>query len=96
MVNLCLKLVFTGVRSRENTDLQQAINDIDSSVIGIVAVADDADPETFPLNTPVLLTRVRNVLGKAGKTGSLYKTLKAISDQVQPARCDCPGERGFR
>ena len=57
---------FHGVRSRENTDLQQAINDIDSSVIGIVAVADDADPETFPLNTPVLLTRVRNVLGKAG------------------------------
>ncbi|HDZ9377534.1 TPA: phage tail protein, partial [Klebsiella pneumoniae] len=50
---------FHGVRSRENTDLQQAINDIDSSVIGIVAVADDADPETFPLNTPVLLTRVR-------------------------------------
>ncbi|MGR8971778.1 phage tail sheath subtilisin-like domain-containing protein, partial [Klebsiella pneumoniae] len=39
------------------------------------------DPETFPLNTPVLLTRVRNVLGKAGKTGSLYKALKAISDQ---------------
>ncbi|MDA5153736.1 phage tail protein, partial [Klebsiella pneumoniae] len=72
---------FHGVRSRENTDLQQAINDIDSSVIGIVAVADDADPETFPLNTPVLLTRVRNVLGKAGKTGSLYKALKAISDQ---------------
>jgi phage tail sheath protein FI len=75
---------FHGVRSRENTDLQQAINDIDSSVIGIVAVADDADPETFPLNTPVLLTRVRNVLGKAGKTGSLYKALKAISDQCSP------------
>ena len=53
-------------------------------MIGIVAVADDADPETFPLNTPVLLTRVRNVLGKAGKTGSLYKALKAISDQCSP------------
>lgn len=54
---------FHGVRSRENTDLQQAINDIDSSVIGIVAVADDADPETFPLNTPVLLTRVASTAG---------------------------------
>lgn len=75
---------FHGVRNRETTDLQTAINDIDSSVIGIVAIADDADPETFPLNTPVLLTRVRNALGKAGKTGSLYKTLKAISDQCSP------------
>ena len=28
------------------------------------------------------MTRVISVLGKAGKTGSLYKSLKAISDQV--------------
>lgn len=75
---------FHGVRVRENTDLVTAINDIDSSVIGVVCVADDADPDTFPLNTPVLLTRVNTVLGKAGKTGSLYKTLKAISDQTSP------------
>ncbi|EPA3164456.1 phage tail sheath subtilisin-like domain-containing protein [Yersinia enterocolitica] len=75
---------FHGVRIRENTDLVTAINDIESSVIGVVAVADDADAETFPLNTPVLLTRVNNVLGKAGKTGSLYKTLKAIADQTSP------------
>lgn len=47
-----------------------------------MAVAEDADPETFPLDTPVLITRVISVLGKAGKTGSLYKSLKAISDQV--------------
>ncbi|WP_409307415.1 phage tail sheath subtilisin-like domain-containing protein [Pectobacterium sp. B1J-3] len=72
---------FHGVRVRESTDLVTAINDIDSTVIGIVAVADDADPEMFPLNIPVLLTRVNNALGKAGKTGSLYKSLKAISDQ---------------
>lgn len=75
---------FHGVRVRENTDLVTAINDIESSVIGVVAVADDADAETFPLNTPVLLTRVNSVLGKAGKTGSLYKTLKAIADQTSP------------
>ncbi|MGT3260559.1 phage tail sheath subtilisin-like domain-containing protein [Yersinia enterocolitica] len=75
---------FHGARIRENTDLVTVINDIESSVIGVVAVADDADAETFPLNTPVLLTRVNNVLGKAGKTGSLYKTLKAIADQTSP------------
>jgi len=75
---------FHGVRVRENTDLVTVINDIESNVIGIVAVADDADAEAFPLNTPVLLTRVNSVLGKTGKTGSLYKTLKAISDQTSP------------
>lgn len=73
---------FHGARVKENTDLQTAINDVDSTVIGLVAVADDADATTFPLDTPVLITRVISVLGKAGKTGSLYKSLKAISDQV--------------
>ncbi len=87
---------FHGVRSRENTDLQQAINDIDSSVIGIVAVADDADPETFPLNTPVLLTRVSNVLGKAGKNRVTLQSSQSHFRSVQPACCDCPGGRGFR
>ncbi|TNL01349.1 phage tail protein [Kosakonia cowanii] len=73
---------YHGARVRENTDLAAAVNDIDSSVIGIVAVAEDADADTFPLNRPVLLTRVNNVLGKAGKSGTLYKTLKAIADQA--------------
>ncbi|EBP4104090.1 phage tail sheath family protein [Salmonella enterica subsp. enterica serovar Give] len=73
---------FHGARVRENTDLVTAINDIDSSVIGIVAVADDADAGTFPLNKPVLFNRVNDVLGKAGTTGTLYKSLKAIADQA--------------
>jgi len=75
---------FHGARVKENKDLETAINDIDSSVIGIIAVADDADADLFPLDTPVLLTRVRSALGKAGKTGTLYKSLKAISDQCSP------------
>lgn len=82
MVNRMAETRFHGVRVTENTDLVTAINDVDSSVIGIVAVADDADAEQFPLNKPVLLTRVSSVLGKAGKAGTLYKALKAISDQV--------------
>lgn len=75
---------FHGARTKEETDLVTAINDIDSSVIGVIAVADDADEEAFPLNTPTLVTRAKSMLGKAGKTGSLYKTLKAISDQCSP------------
>ena len=73
-----------GVTVRETTDLSTLIIDINSSVIGIVCTADDADAETFPLNEPVLITRVANVLGKAGKTGTLWTALKAISDQCSP------------
>ena len=46
------------------------------------AVAEDADADTFHLTPSALMTRVISVLGKAGKTGSLYKSLKAISDRV--------------
>ncbi|WP_192457693.1 phage tail sheath subtilisin-like domain-containing protein [Musicola keenii] len=73
-----------GVSVGESTDLSTIITDIQSAVIGVVCTADDADASTFPLNEPVLLTRVAKVLGKAGKTGTLYKTLKAISDQTSP------------
>ncbi|WOA54382.1 phage tail sheath protein [Dickeya solani] len=73
-----------GVSTGESTDLSTIITDINSAVIGVVCTADDADATTFPLNEPVLLTRVSKALGKAGKTGTLYKTLKAISDQTSP------------
>lgn len=73
---------FHGARTKEETDITRVINDIDSSVIGVIVVADDADEDAFPLNIPTLITRPQSMLGKAGKTGTLYKTLKAISDQA--------------
>ncbi|EIR2676724.1 phage tail sheath family protein, partial [Escherichia coli] len=73
---------FHGARVTESTDLVTAINDVDSSVIGIVATADDADAKLFPLNKPALVTRVNDVLGKCGTTGTLYRALKPIADQV--------------
>ena len=73
-----------GVKATETTDLSTLIRDIDTSTIGVVCIADDADATAFPLNTPVLVTRVSSVLGKAGKKGTLYTTLKAISDQASP------------
>ena len=73
-----------GVTVTETTDLSTMITDIDSAVIGVVCTADDADETAFPLDTPVLITRVANMLGKAGKTGTLFTTLKAISDQTSP------------
>jgi len=73
-----------GVKTTETTDLSTLIRDIDTSTIGVICIADDADATTFPLNTPVLVTRVSSVLGKAGKKGTLHTTLKAISDQASP------------
>ena len=73
---------FHGARTKEETDITRVINDIDSSVIGVIVIADDADEDAFPLNIPTLITRPQSMLGKAGKTGTLYKTLKAISDQA--------------
>ncbi|HFU9225269.1 TPA: phage tail sheath family protein, partial [Escherichia coli] len=48
---------FHGARVTESTDLVTAINDVDASIIGIVATADDADDKLFPLNKPALVTR---------------------------------------
>ena len=73
-----------GVRVTEVTDLGDAIDDIDSSVIGVICTADDADEEAFPLDTPVLLTRVSSVLGKAGTQGTLKTVLTAIGNQCSP------------
>lgn len=73
-----------GVEVNETTKLTTLIRNLNTSTIGVVCTGDDADAEQFPLNEPVLITRIISVIGKAGKTGTLYKTLKAISDQCSP------------
>ncbi|WFQ80849.1 phage tail sheath subtilisin-like domain-containing protein [Xenorhabdus sp. SF857] len=73
-----------GVSVRETTKLSTLIRDINTAVIAVICTADDADTGAFPQDTPVLITRINSVIGKAGKTGTLYTTLKAISDQCSP------------
>lgn len=77
---------FHGARVTENTDLVTAINDVDSSVIGIVATADDADAKLFPLNKPTLLTRVNDVLGKCGTLAWILEKLGVLPDEAERAR----------
>ena len=73
-----------GVRVIEKTEGTRPIRVINTSIIGLVATAEDADAATFPLDTPVLVTNVYSALGKSGKTGTLAKTLDAIASQARP------------
>ncbi len=73
-----------GVRVIEINEGTRPIRTISTAIVGVVCTADDADEKTFPLNKPVLLTDVSQAIGKAGKTGTLASTLKAIADQAKP------------
>ncbi|SDZ71309.1 hypothetical protein SAMN05518854_11776 [Variovorax sp. YR266] len=73
-----------GVRVLEVTEGTRPIRVINTSIIGLVATAPDADVATFPLNQPVLVTNVYNAMGKAGTTGTLKKALEAIAAQARP------------
>lgn len=73
-----------GVRVVEINEGNRPIRSISTAIVGMVCTADDADPVAFPLDTPVLLTRVQSAISKAGKTGTLAASLQAIADQTQP------------
>ncbi|KWA08332.1 phage tail sheath subtilisin-like domain-containing protein [Burkholderia territorii] len=73
-----------GVTIIEEKSGARPITIVSTAVIGIVCTAEDADSDTFPLNKPVLLTNVQAAMGKAGRKGTLYKTLRAISQQTRP------------
>ncbi len=71
-----------GARVIEINEGTRTIRTVSTAVIGFVAVADDADADFFPLNTPKLITNVRAAQSKAGKQGTLSSTLDAIADQT--------------
>ena len=73
-----------GVRVHEVNDGIRPMRVINTSIIGLVATATDADAATFPLNEPVLVTNVYNALGKAGVDGTLAMALNAIAAQGRP------------
>lgn len=73
-----------GVRVIEINEGGRPIRSVSTAVLGVVCTAADADASAFPLNTPVLLTNVVAALGKAGKKGTLRRTLDAIGKQTKP------------
>ena len=73
-----------GIRVDEINEGTIPIRTVSTAVIGMLATADDADPDVFPENTPVLITNVNGVLGNAGDKGTLARSLEAISQQTKP------------
>lgn len=71
-----------GVRVAEVNNGTRSIRTVATSIIGLIAIASDADATLFPLNTPVLVTNIQSVIGKAGVLGTLKSSLQAIVDQT--------------
>lgn len=83
-----------GVRVIELNEGTRPIRTINTAIVGIVCTADDADEKSFPLNTPVLITDVKNAAGKAGETGTLARSLDAIGNQSKPVTVVVRVEQG--
>ncbi|HDR9512196.1 phage tail protein [Burkholderia cepacia] len=73
-----------GVSLVEINQGSRPIRSVSTAIAGLVCTAEDADPETFPLDTPVLITNVIAAIAKAGKKGTLRKALTAIGAQTKP------------
>ncbi len=77
---------FHGVQAQEVTTGPRPIRLVRSSTIGLLGTAPDADPEAFPLNTPVLIAGSRleaQALDTVGeRRGTLVDAIDAIFDQI--------------
>ncbi len=72
-----------GVRVTEISEGTRTVRTVATAIIGIVCTADDADPFIFPQHKAILTTNPESLMGKAGKGGTLYRTLEAISSIVR-------------
>lgn len=75
---------FHGIQVAEPVTGVRPILEKSTAVIGLLATADDANADAFPLNRPVLVTDVRAAISAAGEAGTLASALMAIADQGSP------------
>lgn len=80
-----------GLNIIESATGPRTVRPASLAVIGLVATAagsttDISDPldAAFPINTPVLVTNIKNALSSAGDSGTLKPALEAIADQTTP------------
>ncbi|HGF4956675.1 TPA: phage tail sheath subtilisin-like domain-containing protein [Vibrio parahaemolyticus] len=69
-----------GVEQYFLENMNRPIEVLAASVIGLVATADDADADMFPLNTPALVNSEKQI-AKAGTKGTLKHALEDIYRQ---------------
>ena len=70
-----------GVKINEVDTGAQAVRTVNSSIIGIIGTAADADADTFPLNMPVMVAGSRSKAAKLGEAGTLPQALNHIFNQ---------------
>lgn len=80
-----------GIKTNLLTTGTRSIAPVATAIIGMVVTASaaagpaaDALDLAFPLDTPVLVTDIRDAIGKAGTAGTLKPALEAIADQTSP------------
>lgn len=74
-----------GVRKTINEYGYTPMPVVATSVIGLLATADDADSDAFPLNQAILITDIPSAIGKSGVTGTLKESLQDIFKEVSTA-----------
>ncbi len=75
---------FHGIQVTETAMGTRTLKPVATAIIGLLAIAEDADALAFPLDTPVLVTDIRTAISKAGTEGTLKGALEAIADQTTP------------
>jgi phage tail sheath protein FI len=73
-----------GVRVFEVNTGTRPIRTISTGVIGIVCTSKDADATVFPRTGSALITDIQTAISKAGVSGTLLPTLKAIAEIGNP------------
>ena len=73
-----------GVTALEQQSGILPIRNASISTIGLIAYADDADDNVFPLDTPVRVSSIPRVLEAAGLHGTLRKSLETINQITNP------------
>lgn len=71
-----------GLRVVEINEGTRPIRTIATAVQGLIATAEDADANVFPLNTAVLITNTQAAVAKAGTNGTLKTALQAMANQA--------------
>ncbi|MBB4199044.1 hypothetical protein CCR94_16245 [Rhodoblastus sphagnicola] len=74
-----------GTETIELNDGIRPVKTAASAPIGLIGTADAADPDVFPLNTPVLLAATPRLAAKLGTSGTLLNSVSQIYEEAGAA-----------